>query len=84
MPLEIYSKRTTVSYPLNSTFFSIHWERIVNLSKERERVRPRTSKKLSLPVVLVVSNLNIQTFQHSNIQTFSQLELPGVVRAGRS
>ena len=26
----------------------------------------------------------IQTFEHSNIQTFSQLELPGVVRAGRS
>ena len=26
----------------------------------------------------------IQTFEHSNIQTFSQLELTGVVRAGRS
>ena len=75
MPLGISSKRTTVSYPLNSTFFSIHWERIVNLSKERERVRPRTSKKLSLPVVLVVSNLNIQTFQHSNIQTLT-LSIP--------
>ena len=25
----------------------------------------------------------IQTFEHSNIQTFSQLELLGVVRAGR-
>ena len=42
---------------------------IKSTQKKRGRVSPRTSYKLFLPVVQVVSNL-IPTFKHSNIQTF--------------
>ena len=52
----------------------LHSSNYIN-NKKRGRVSPRTSKKLFLPVVQVVSNLNIQTFQHSNIQTLT-LSIP--------
>ena len=54
-------------------------------TQKTRRVSPRTSKKLFLPVVQVVSNLNIQTFQHSNINPLPvRLRLSGGVMWVRS
>ena len=51
-------------------------------NEKRGRVSPRTSKKLFLPVVLVVSNQNIQTFQHSNIYTVAEPSFTAKSAAG--
>ena len=65
---ECLNKIATLPFPSSNPpmpSFSIALKRLYPTQKKRGCVSPRTPKKLSLPVVQVVSNLNILTFKHS-------------------